>query len=133
MARDTAFFSSGTEPERQPGVSPSLSPRRKAGGEREGEPNPRCRRLFHGKPMTGDGWSLVAQSDDWLLQAAPPSPDSEWRSLKLSSKVARPFSANYWLAWNGSRCAENTELQRLRDLAPETAEWAILTLEAFGV
>lgn len=130
---DTAFFSSGTEPERQPGGSPSLSPGLEDRGEKKGKPTPRRRRLFDGKPMVGDGWSPVAENAGWLLQAAPPSPDSEWRSLKLSSKVARPFSANYWLAWNGSRCAENTELQRLRDLAPETAEWAILTLEAFGV
>lgn len=83
--------------------------------------------------MTGDCWSVVVENDDWLLQVGPPSPDSAWRSLKLSSKVARPFSANYWLAWNGSRCSENTEMKRLRAMAPETAEWAILTLEAFGV
>lgn len=130
---DTAFFSSGTEPERQPGVSPIPLPRLKTGGEGIGETIPRCRRLFHGKPMAGDGWSVVAENAGWLLQAGPVSPDSIWRSLKLSSKVGRTYSANYWLAWNGSRLAENTELLRLRETSPETAEWAALTLEAFGV
>lgn len=130
---DTAFFSSGTEQERQPGDSPIPLPRLKTGGEGIGETIPRCRRLFHGKPMTGDCWSVVVENDDWLLQAGPVSPDSIWRSLKLSSKVGRPYSANYWLAWNGSRLAENTELLRLRETSPETAEWSALTLEAFGV
>lgn len=75
----------------------------------------------------------MAQNADWLLQAGPKQPESPWQTLKLSATSPMPASANYWLAWNGCRLAENTELWRLRDQSPETAEWIALTLEAFGV
>jgi hypothetical protein len=83
--------------------------------------------------MVGDCWSVVAENDDWLLQAGPPSPDSIWRSLKLSSKNPLPYGANYWLGWDGCRLARGTEIERLREWEPETVEWVALTLEAFGV
>lgn len=83
--------------------------------------------------MVGDAWSVVAENAGWLLQAGPVQAESPWRTLKLSSKIGRPYSANYWLAWNGCRLSENTELDKLRSADPETAEWAALTLEAFGV
>lgn len=133
VARLSAVFLSETKPERQPGDSLSLSPVCKTGGEGIGKTIPRGRRLFFGKPMAGEGWSVVAENTGWLLQAGPVQADSPWRTLKLSSKIGRPYSANYWLAWNGCRLAENTEMWRLRDVGPETAEWVALTLEAFGV
>lgn len=133
MAMDTAFFSSGTKPERQPGDSPTPLPRLKTGGEGVGETIPRCRRLFHGKPMTGDCWSVVVENDDWLLQVGPPSPDSAWRSLKLSSKKPLPYGANYWFGWDGCRMARGSEIERLRERDPDLVEWVALTLEAFGV
>ena len=133
MASVCSVFSSGTEPERQTGGFPIPFPRLKPGGKGIGKTNPRCRRIFHGRPMVGDGWSVVAENAGWLLQAKPQQQAGEWRTLKLSSKVLRPHSANYWLTWNGSRCAEGSELKRLRTLLPEVAEWAIVTLEAFGV
>lgn len=126
--RVSTVFSSGTSAERQPGGSPppSYFVRSKGGGEN----TPRCRRLWTGIPEVGEGWSVLAENNGWLLQVKPPIVESDWVSLKLVSKISRAHSANFWLAWNGERFADSKEMDRLLLQSPEMAEWVAGVLMA---
>jgi hypothetical protein len=125
--RDSSVFAGGTKKEQGPGGVrggvvvnnniPPLSPRPKG-----------CWHRSIGSAPKNGTWSLVAENSGWWLLVDESSKGKAWRKLKIGSKVVRAGGANFVLAWNGERLADNGDHELLVERCPEVKEWAIAKL-----
>ncbi|ESQ73719.1 hypothetical protein [Asticcacaulis sp. AC402] len=79
-------------------------------------------KLFDGRAPLGRGWDVIAENDEWFVYAKKYDPSVEWRNVKLVAKTRRR-KANYSIAQNGERWADNHDNGLLGKRDPDLHSW----------
>jgi hypothetical protein len=66
----------------------------------------------------------IAKHPDHFTLYERPGGSNGWINLKLIAECDLP-KHNWWLAWNGSRLAQNRDAKLLRNHQPEIFDWLI--------
>ena len=66
---------------------------------------------------------LVSENEGWKIFHIPKGYPSQWKNIKVVSKIKRRKKANFWLAWNGDRFGASKDFAVMVEHWPEIYEW----------